>query len=253
MLMHSIDNYTTLAFSFVMGLSIFLSMPLVLKRNINSKTIVLFNAIAIGILIFLLVDIYGDVAARFDSAVIFTSAAEIVFILAFAISFMFFMFPKASRDPSENPKRTSILAAFGIGLQNLTEGLVFGSAGAAGLGSIWLISLIGFTLQNITEGFPIATPLLGSAEKIKKRFITGAFLIGGVPTIIGTIIGIMYYSQMFIVFFDALASAAILYVVLVLFHMNLKKAISNDVKRVMLITYFGILIGFIVAFVVNYI
>ncbi len=251
--MHSINNYTTLAFSFVMGLSIFLSMPLVLKRNIKSKTIILFNAIAIGILVFLLMDIYGDVAAIFGTSTIFKSGAEVVFIAAFAISFMFFIFPKASRDPSENPKRTSILAAFGIGLQNLTEGLVFGSAGAAGLGSIWLISLIGFTLQNVTEGFPIATPLLGSAERIKKRFITGAFLIGGVPTIIGTVIGIMYYSQMFIVFFDSLASAAIVYVVLVLFHMNLKKAMSDDVKRVMLVTYFGILIGFVIAFAVNYI
>ncbi len=82
--------------------------------------------------------------------------------------------------------------------------------------------------------------------------MAGAFLIGGVPSVLGTLIGMAYYSQMFIVFFDALASAAILYVVLVLFHMNLKKALADDVKRMMLITYAGILIGFIAAFVANY-
>ncbi len=123
--MHQISDYTTLALSLVMGLSIFLSMPLVLKRNIRPRTIILFNSIAIGILVFLLMDIYGDVAAIFGTSNITASAAEIVFIIAFTASFLFFVLPKTSRDPAENPKRTSLFAAFGIGLQNLTEGLVF--------------------------------------------------------------------------------------------------------------------------------
>ncbi len=247
-----INTYVTVGFSLVMGLSIFISMPLVLKRNIGYKKILLFNAIAIGVLVFLLMDIYGNVASIFGNINI-ASPFEIVFILGFSLAFLFFILPKTSRDPIENPKKTSILAAIGIGLQNLTEGLVFGSAGAAGFGAIWLISLIGFTLQNITEGFPIATPLLGRNKKIKKKFIVGVFLIGGLPTIIGTVIGLNYYSQMFIVFFDAIASAAILYVVLVLFHINLKRSFSENVKKMMFITYIGILIGFIIAFITNYI
>ena len=246
-----INIYLTIALSVVMGFSVFLSLPIVFHRKTDRKKLLFYNAIAIGILVFLLMDMYGDVAADFGSAII-TNPMELVFLLGFAAAFLFFIMPRGSRDPSENPKRTSILAAVGIGFQNLTEGLVFGSAGAAGLVSIYTIAAIGFILQNITEGFPIAVPLIGSKEKIKKRFVSGAFLIGGMPTIIGTLIGLVFYSKMFIVFFDAIAGAAILYIVLVLFHVNINKGIEEKNEKVVWLTYFGILIGFAIAFVVNY-
>ena len=247
-----INVYLTIALSMVMGFSVFLSLPIVFNRKTDRRKLLFYNAIAIGILVFLLMDMYGDVAAKFGSAVI-TNPMELVFLLGFTASFLFFIMPRGSRDPSENPKRTSILAAVGIGFQNLTEGLVFGSAGAAGLVSIYTIAVIGFIMQNVTEGFPIAVPLIGSKEKIKKRFISGAFLIGGMPTIIGTLIGLVFYSKMFIVFFDAIAGAAILYIVLVLFHVNINKGIEEKNKKIVWLTYFGILIGFAIAFVVNYI
>lgn len=247
-----INVYLTIALSVVMGFSVFLSLPIVFNRKTDRRKLLFYNAIAIGILVFLLMDMYGDVAAEFGSAVI-TNPMEPVFLLGFTAAFLFFIMPKGSRDPSENPKRTSILAAVGIGFQNLTEGLVFGSAGAAGLVSIYTVAAIGFIMQNVTEGFPIAVPLVGSKEKIKKRFISGAFLIGGMPTIIGTLIGLVFYSKMFIVFFDAIAGAAILYIVLVLFHVNINKGIEEKNEKIVWLTYFGILIGFAIAFVVNYI
>ncbi len=250
-----VSFYLTIALSIVMGFSVFLSMPIIFYKKIKLKQILLLNAIAAGMLAFLLMDIYGDVAAIFGNNTII-DPLELVFIVAFAVSFLFFIIPKGSRDPEENPKRTSILAAFGIGLQNLTEGLVFGSAAAAGLITIYAISVIGFTLQNITEGFPIAASLVGTKVKIEKKFITGAFLISGMPTIIGTLIGLVFFSSIFIVFFDAIASAAILYVVLVLFHVNINRSRSEDRKEIdMLVwrTYAGILIGFIIAYVVNYV
>ncbi len=214
----------------------------------------IFNSAAIGILIFLLIDIYGNVAAIFGSSTL-PNTYELVFVVGFALSFVFFIYPRESRDPDESPKRSSMLAAVGIGFQNLTEGLVFGSAGAASLGTIYIISLIGFSLQNMTEGFPIAAPLFGSKDGIDKKFITGAFLLGGLPTVIGTLIGLVYYSSMFIIFFDAMASAAILYIVLVLFHVNMKKAAAatKEISDPALFTYAGILAGFVIAFLVNYI
>ncbi len=244
----------TVLLSVVMGFSVFLSLPVILYKKITLRQMLGFNAIAIGILAFLLVDIYGDVSSIFGNMPI-TDPLEIVFLVGFLVSFLFFIGPKESRDPEENPKRTSILAAIGIGLQNLTEGLVFGSAGAAGIVSIYVLSAIGFTLQNLTEGFPIAAPLVGSKVKIEKKFMSAAFLIGGIPTILGTLLGLVFFSKMFIVFFDALASAAILYVILALFHVNINKSRIEDrkeMKYLMLLTYLGILIGFVVAFVVNY-
>ncbi len=245
--------YITIGLSVIMGLSIFLSFPLVMDRKASMKRLLLYNAIAIGILIFLLMDIYGDVAAVFGNDTI-SNPLLLVFISGFVISFAFFVLPKGSRDPAENPHRTSVLAAAGIGFQNITEGLVFGSAGAAGLLPIYVLSVIGFSAQNITEGFPIAAPLFGKLEKTSKKFIVGVFLLGGLPTIIGTIVGLVFFSTLFITFFDSLACAAILYVVLVLFHVNVNRGSESQggIKKSMLYTYTGILIGFVIAYVLNY-
>lgn len=250
-----IDLYLTIALSLVMSFSVFLSMPLIFYKKFSLRNMVFFNAVAAGILVFLLMDIYGDVAAIFGNSTL-TNPLELVFIAAFIISFLFFIAPKESRDPEENPKRTSVLAAIGIGLQNLTEGLVFGSASGAGLVTVYALSAIGFTLQNMTEGFPVAAPLMGSKVKMEKKFVSGAFLISGVPTLLGTLIGLVLFSNLFIVLFDALASAAILYVVLVLFHVNITKGRAEDRKEmdhIMWLTYAGILVGFVIAYVVNYV
>lgn len=254
-----INAYLTVALSFVMGLSIFLSMPLVFHKKTGPRHMLLFSAVAIGVLVFLLMDLYGDVSSIFgSSSPVSASGYELVFIAGFTLAFLFFMLPKKNRDPEADPKRTSLLSAVGIGFQNLTEGLVFGSAGAAGLSAIYILSLMGFTLQNVTEGFPIAAPLMGLKKKPEKGFVAGAFLLGGIPTIIGTVVGLVLYSNLFIVFFDALASAAILYVTLVLFHVNISRSRGDGkgkhgIDNRLWLTYCGILIGFILAFIVNYI
>ena len=50
------------ALSTVMGLSIYLSMPVILYKRMASRTITVLNSAAIGILIFLLADIFSDVS-----------------------------------------------------------------------------------------------------------------------------------------------------------------------------------------------
>ncbi len=244
----------TIALSLAMGLSIFLSMPIVLHKDTGARRLLFFNAVAIGILVFLLMDLYGDVAGIFGNAQIASPPYfELLFIAGFALTFLFFIAPKRGRDPVANPKRTSLVSALGIGFQNLTEGLVFGAAASAGLASIYVLSLVGFSLQNVTEGFPIAMPLMHAKSKVDKRFMAGAFLVGGIPTVIGAIIGLKYYSNAFIIFFDALASAAILYVVIILVHVNLKSGPGKKpIKNAMWLTYLGIMAGFVIAFVVNY-
>ena len=245
--------YVTVGLSVMMGLAVFLSFPIVMDKKISLRKLLLYNAVAIGILVFLLMDIYGDVAVIFGNSTITNPLLEI-FIAGFVACFAVLIIPKGSRDPSENPHKTSVLAAVGIGLQNLTEGLVFGSAGAAGILPIYVLSAVGFTAQNITEGFPIAAPLFGQLEKVNKKFIAGVFLLGGLPTIAGTIIGLVFFSNVSIVFFDSLACAAILYVVLVLFHVNASRGAKDPegIKKSMSYTYVGILAGFVIAYVLNY-
>ena len=252
-----ISDYLTILFSFVMAFSVFLSMPIIFHKGMKTKHMLFLNAGAIGILVFLLLDIYGDVSATFGNSTI-ANPLLIIFIAGFTFSFLFFIMPRGSRDPVESPRRTSVIAAVGIGFQNLTEGLLFGSAGSAGLVPIYIISAIAFSLQNLTEGFPIVAPLMGLKEKIEKRFVAGAFVIGGGRTIIGTLLGLVFFSNYFLVLFDSLASAAILYIVLVLFHVNMNRS-SKEAKgnknlkaHYIWLTYAGILAGFIIAYVLNY-
>ncbi|MEM3839106.1 MAG: hypothetical protein QXF01_00810 [Candidatus Micrarchaeaceae archaeon] len=252
-----ISSYLTILLSFVMGFSVFLSMPIIFHKGFKTKQMLFLNAAAIGILVFLMLDVYGDVANAFGNYTL-SNPLLLIFIAGFSLSFLFFITPRSSRDPEESPKRTSMLAAVGIGFQNVTEGLLFGSAGAAGLLPIYIISIIGFSLQNLTEGFPISAPLIGLKEKVEKWFVVSAFLVSGIPTIIGTVIGLVFFSNYFLIFFDSLASAAILYVVLVLFHVNMSKCVKEAKKDIKLrrqyvwLTYAGILAGFVVAFILNY-
>ncbi len=247
------NAYITVGLSVIMGLSVFLSFPIIRSRKTGRMQLLVYNAVAMGILIFLLLDVYGDVAMIFGNSSL-SNPLLWIFIIGFAASFVLLMLPRGSRDPAESPHKTSVLAAIGIGFQNLTEGLVFGSAGGAGLLPIYVLSAIGFSAQNITEGFPIAAPLFGQLEKTSNRFIFGVFLLGGLPTIIGTLIGLVFFSNIFIVFFDSLATAAILYVVLVLFHVNINNGLKDParIKKTMLYTYGGILAGFVIAYLLNY-
>ncbi|MEM0200906.1 MAG: hypothetical protein QXD23_00695, partial [Candidatus Micrarchaeaceae archaeon] len=128
------------------------------------------------------------------------------------------------------------------------EGLVFGSLSVSiGLFSgAALVVLVGFILQNITEGFPIAAPLLREDKKNPLKLFLLLF-IGGLPTVLGGIVGFYYSSTLFNVFFDGLAIGAILYVILPMLKHQFKE---TDLVKQRLI-YLGIFFGFLIGFLVN--
>ncbi len=57
------DFAETIALSAIMGLSIFISLPIVLHKDTGALRITLLTAIAAGILVFLVGDIFTDAAA----------------------------------------------------------------------------------------------------------------------------------------------------------------------------------------------
>ena len=85
-----------------------------------------------------------------------------------------------------------------------------------GLTGTALVVLVGFIMQNITEGFPIASPFLGRSDRKGTEMAT-FFLVGGLPTILGGAVGYFYSSGAFTVLFDGLAIGAILYAILPMF------------------------------------
>jgi ZIP family zinc transporter len=243
----------TMIFSVIMGFSIYLSLPIVLRKKTSARSTRLLNAVAIGILLFLLADVFSDVSqSLYSSASLYGYAANphlsVLFAVALIIGFfMLYYFENSSREGLSKEKM-SLMIAIGIGLQNLTEGLVFGSISAAsGLFSgVALVVLVGFALQDMTEGFPIAAPFINHGDK-KLSVMMVLFLVGSLPTVIGAAAGFYYSSLYFNIFFDGLAIGAILYVVLPMIRHQFRD-MGHPERR---LTYAGIFIGFIIGFLVN--
>ena len=247
------DFIGTIIFSTIMGFSIYLSLPIVLRKKTGENTTRLLNAMAIGILVFLMTDIFSNAAAGLYAGGALSGYGanpflSMLFAIGLAIGFfMLYLFENRSKK-GLTPTMFALMIAIGIGLQNLTEGLVFGalSASLGLLSGVALVVLVGFVLQDMTEGFPIAAPFLRHGEK-KPRLMALLFLIGGLPTVIGSIAGFFFSSNPFNMFVDGLAIGAILYVILPMIKHQLKDIDHVGQKLV----YAGIFIGFLIGFIVN--
>src|SRR5580693_5285037 len=168
--LHMVSFAETLLFSAVMGLSIFISLPIVLHKRTSNMANKLLLAAAIGILIFLMGDVWGDAAPIMFNGSLYGYGSspyyDGIFTAALAAGFLGLYYSEHRKKTGLTSSQTSLIIALGIGFQNLTEGLVFGAlAVTIGLSGTALVVLVGFILQNITEGFPIASPFLGRTDK----------------------------------------------------------------------------------------
>jgi ZIP family zinc transporter len=107
--------------------------------------------------------------------------------------------------------RTGMTIAVAIGLHNFAEGLAIGVSAQAGEIGLATVLIIGFALHNATEGFGIVGPLGG--VRPSWRWLGLAGLVGGGPTLLGTIVGYQVTSDALELCFYALAGGAILYVI----------------------------------------
>ncbi|MGA3022481.1 MAG: hypothetical protein ABSE66_06735 [Thermoplasmata archaeon] len=244
------------ALSTVMGLSIYLSMPIILRKRMASRTITILNSAAIGILVFLLADIFSDAAPVIYSNSSSVFVANATYAIAFAVAvvgcyLVLFATEHRSHGTKTTPMSLALIVALAIGFQNLTEGLVFGASWALGAVGLSTVVFVGFFLQNVTEGFPIAAPLLSQSDR-RVGVLATFFLIGGLPTIIGGIAGFFYSSTLFNLIFDALAIGAILYSILPMLRTAFRPAEPPDATYIkQRLTYLGVLLGFLVGFLVN--
>ncbi len=265
------DFLTFFALTTVMGLSIFISLPLIMSRRIPIAWIVMFSAVAIGILVFLIADIFSNVASvnvggaqyltnpTLDA--LFVGGVTLAYVILYFIDNRAPALAKAEGQESSigdfNPSRVALIIAIGMGFQNLTEGLVFGFNWVAGNVTLLAVIFVGFFVQNITEGFPIGAPFMGQNERPRGR-IVAYFTIGGLTTILGGVVGYLlgtnpgaYYTQI-LVFFDAIAIGALVYVILPMIRVAFRKeGTTMDHFSKQRLVYFGVLAGFLLGFVVN--
>jgi ZIP family zinc transporter len=184
------------------GLTIFIGLPLGRVRAQMPRTKAFLNALAIGILIFLLWDVLTNAWEPTDEALglhhyataITYGSVMLVCVGAGLLGLVYFdrwMKHRAARlrpeGPGAAPARPalipagpdaaraqaaalSMLIAVGIGLHNFGEGLAIGASAAAGKLSLAVLLVIGFGAHNATEGFGIVAPLAAAGERPSSAF-----------------------------------------------------------------------------------
>lgn len=234
-----------------MGFSIFLSYPVIYLKNKGMDKIFIINSFAIGLLIFLIADVFSDASSIIYNGSFYgygsSPVTDTIFGLSLLAGFLLFFFVGKNRKKGTNTIITPLIIALAIGFQNLTEGFVFGSLGASiGFSGLVEVILVGFTVQNITEGFPITSSFLNSGNE-RKASLFLLFVIGGLPTAIGGVSGFFFFSRYFVLFFDGLAIGSILYVIIPM----LTNVLEYHPRGGLNSLYMALIAGFLTGFIVN--
>jgi ZIP family zinc transporter len=243
----------TLLLGAIAGATIVLGLPVGRLRGPAPALRAVLNALAIGILLFLVWDVLAHAWEPIDSALgkvhdhagglapVFgygaLFAVGIIGGLGSLVAYEIWMNRTArpqgvSREEApaarqekrrlsgwSPARRLALTIAVGIGLHNFAEGLAIGQSAASGELALATLLVIGFGLHNATEGFGIVAPLAGDQEGAAPSRPSWAFLlmlglIGGGPTFVGTAVGHAFTSEPLSVVFLTLAAGSILYVVI---------------------------------------
>jgi ZIP family zinc transporter len=234
------------------GLTIFLGLPIARLRLASRQYLSLLNAFAIGILLFLFIEVMEHAIGPVEEALEEGEPGFLLLLSTVALGFgagllSLVYYGQRFTQGDESPRRLAILIAAGIGLHNFSEGLAIGSSAQAGEMALALTLVIGFGLHNATEGFGIAAPL-ASEKQVSWGFLALCALIAGGPTFLGTVLGFSYASELLSILFLALAGGAIIYVINELFGAGRK--LGAPAWAGWGITA-GILLGFITEFILE--
>ncbi len=275
----------TLILGFIAGVTIVLGLPIGRMRRPAANLRLTLNAIAVGILLFLVWDVLSAAYEPIDTALghlhdhtgglgpVF--GYGVLFAAGLTVGLMSLVYyerslgRRAAAPRRAGPgamtageldarrggiaswapaRRLALLIAVGIGLHNFAEGLAIGGSAGAGDISLAVLLVIGFGLHNATEGFGITAPLTADteAERPSWPFLLMLGLIGGGPTFVGTLIGHSVTSEPVSVVFLTLAAGSILYVVIQLI------GVASKAGRRDLLAW-GILIGLLAGFLTDFI
>jgi ZIP family zinc transporter len=259
----------------VAGFTIFLGLPIGRLTTRSTATVSILNAVTIGILLFLLWDVLGHavgpIEAQLTSVAIDPAAwlpfggLAAVFVGTLAIGMLSLVaydkwvhvrVSARTSDPTpgtrgvlrldESASRLAFMIAVGIGLHNFSEGLAIGQSAAGGQLRLAVVLVVGFGLHNATEGFGITAPLAGGATRPSWAQLGILGLIGGLPTLIGTLLGGVFVNEVASIAFLALAAGSILFVIVQLVGVALK--LEKGYRL-----YVGILIGLVAGFATDFV
>jgi zinc transporter ZupT len=184
-------------------------------RRLSRPWMVFLLAVTIGLLIFLGIDTLAEaleqveaVPGPFQGVGLIGIGAVTTFLLLETISQRQVA---AGRSEAGQRLRIAYMIALGIGLHNLGEGLAIGAAYNLGEIALGSFLVVGFIIQNITEGLGIIAPILRDRPGLGHLVWLG--LLGGAPAIAGAWLGGFAPSPTLAVLFLAIGAGAIFQVV----------------------------------------
>jgi ZIP family zinc transporter len=193
---------SALLLGLIAGATILLGMPIGRLRHPAPTLRALLNAVAIGVLLFLVWDVLSGAWEPIDAALSavheghgglgtavgygFLFAGGLAVGLLGLVTYERWMrrravasapsgtfgpgaahvaeLSSARRLPWTPARRLALLIAVGIGLHNFAEGLAIGQSAATGQIALATLLVVGFALHNATEGFGITAPLAGDTD-----------------------------------------------------------------------------------------
>ena len=235
----------TVVLGAIAGFTIFLGLPIARARRVSASTVALLNALAIGILLYLVIEIAQNairpivqgVNAWHAGASPFPALLALAFVVGLlaglvGLGSMATHLTRSAAQHAENPLLLSTIVAIGIGAHNFGEGLAIGASAASGATAIALALIVGFALHNATEGFGVAAPLVGRFVPSWTQLAIAGLIAGG-PTFVGTIVGYQFYSPLLSVLFLATAVGALVFVIGELWSLLRKTGLTALVTAVM--------------------
>jgi ZIP family zinc transporter len=239
-----VDVLYSAALGFIAGLvPVYLGLlPLPFFRRLSASKRNLLISFSVGILLFLFVDVTGE-AVKLSKATGYGSFLFAVgLVMGIGIPFLISSRRRPVGEKSSAAAKgaegslTAYIISVAIGLHNLGEGLALGSAYAAGQLALTSILVIGFALHNGTEGVAISGPASDIPIRAREPILMG--FLAGFPTVVGSVIGSIFYSDLAGALFFSIAAGALLYVVVEL----LRRAQSPKS------TFAGLLIGILLMY-----
>ncbi|MBE0683476.1 MAG: metal transporter [Anaerolineales bacterium] len=219
-------------------------------RQLGRRTMTFLMAATAGLLVFLGLDTIAEalefaakVPSAFQGIGLIGIGAVSTFLLLDAISKR-----QTAITGNETDRRLAVafMIAVGIGFHNLGEGLAIGAAYNVGEMSLGTFLVVGFIIQNITEGLGIIAPVLRDRPGIGRLAIMG--LVGGSPAILGAWIGGYTPSPFLAVLFLAIGAGAIFEVIY-----EIAKLIQKDTAReggaMPMVVFSGVLTGMMMLWV----